>query len=131
MDQSKNITICHKVPTPFIEVLLQGAQTRRSIQTIEVKISECIKELNNTKTLMMVGLSHIGHFDLSAVDETLFPQVNTQFERVSFYGQTGFVKEATKLVVRSAGLFYKDRIKLFETRDAALEWLLSDNLVTL
>lgn len=131
MDESKNITICHKVPTPFIEVLLQGAQTRKSIQTIEVKISECIKELNNTKSLLIVGLSHIGHFDLSAVDETLFPQVNSQFEKVSFYGQVGFVKEATKLVVRSAGLFYKDRIKLFDSRDTALEWLLADGLITI
>ncbi len=74
----------------------------------------------------MVGLSQIGHFDLGSIDETLFPLVNIQFERVSFYGQTGFVREATKLVVRSAGIFYKDRVQLFDSRDTALNWLLAN-----
>ncbi len=128
MDDEKNITICHKFPTPYIEVQFQGLQTRKSVQLMELKISEYIKNLNITEILLLVGLSNIGHFDLGAIDESLFPKINTQYEKIGIYGQSGFVKEATKMIVRSAGLFYKDRIKLFDSREDALEWLFLDKV---
>jgi hypothetical protein len=112
-------------PQPVIDLCLHGAQTQTTIQILEIGIAELARVNSLTKIRLLDDLTHVGSFGFSAINETLFPKIISSYEYVAFYGQKGFVREATKLVVRAAVSFYKDKVKMFEDRDSALEWIQS------
>lgn len=109
---------------PIVEICFVGPQNKRTLQAAALLINSYLLEKNLKTISLLVDLAHIGHFDLGAINESLFPATLIQYQLVAVFGQKGFVKEAARIIISSAGLFYKDRIMMFDNRENSLSWLI-------
>jgi hypothetical protein len=123
MDLKANIVTFLPGSVPAIEIGYFGPQSRRTMQTTAEHVVIEAQAHSIAKVRMLIDLTHIGHFDTGAVDEALSPKIIINYEKIAIFGQKGFVAETTRIILRSAGFFYRDKLKMFEDRDSALRWL--------
>lgn len=107
----------------FQEMILIGEQTFESTtQTLEESLKldqKLLSEKGYVKTL--IDVSEMGNIDPRSVELAASNISNTEYDKIAVFGVKPSIKVFLDVII--IGAKKKDSVKIFSTREEAVEWL--------
>lgn len=111
-------------PEGYIEVIIEGDQTRIAFKTLETEALKIIDKLQseNKPILALIDISLEGKFGADTNKAALEILEAIEYDRVAIFGGGKVLTEVVKGIILAMG---KQNTKIFPDRQSAVNWLLS------
>jgi ribosome-associated protein YbcJ (S4-like RNA binding protein) len=111
-----------ELPDGVIELIQTGHQTKASSMQHQVAINELVAERRKKKqkALILVDLTGVTGHDTD-VRQASIDTLNNDFDALAIFGENVTIRMLVNWLIRTAG--QGSRVKFFDTREQALEWL--------